>query len=100
MQVQAALYLLDNQTPMLILSGKVGYEAGEMTLPVSTEGKTILSLEEMLADSEGTALASLSDDLQNLGLIKLLSNAMDAMPDEITLLFNMMTSVESDSVAE
>lgn len=99
-QVQAALYLLDNQTPMLILSGKVGYEAGEMTLPVSTEGKTILSLEEMLADSEGTALASLSDDLQNLGLIKLLSNAMDAMPDEITLLFNMMTGVESDSVAE
>lgn len=98
--LQAALYLLDNQTPMLTLSGKVGYEAGEMTLPVSTEGKTILSLEEMLADSEGTALASLSDDLQNLGLIKLLSNAAEAMPDEITILLNMMMATEGDSVAE
>lgn len=92
---KAELYLLDAANPLLTLAGELAQGVGEVNGTVSTEGKTVLSLEQLMTldeDAAEEALEGLEEDVQNFGLFTLLGNAANAMPDEMNTLLALMQS--------
>ena len=87
-----ALYFMTNQAPLLSLSC-VTVPGGEITAELTAEGKTVLSLEEIAADEEGTLSGGLLLDVTSYGLNNLIANAAIAMPDEVTALVTALTAM-------
>lgn len=95
LQGKAEFYLLDAENALLTLKGELTQGVGELTNTVSTEGKTVLALEELMAmdeDALDAALEGLGEDVENFGLFTLLGNAANAMPDEMNALMALMQS--------
>lgn len=95
LQGKAEFYLLDAENALLTLKGELTQGVGELTNTVSTEGKTVLALEELMAmdeDALDEALTGLAEDVENFGLFTLLGNAANAMPDEMNVLIALMQS--------
>ena len=65
------------------------YKGGELTASFDEEGKTVLAIEDALQDQEGTVLNALLTDLQTNGLMAVIGNAMQVMPQEINGLMTM-----------
>ena len=77
------------------------YKGGELTASFDEEGKTVLAIEDALQDQEGTVLNALLTDLQTNGLMAVIGNAMQVMPQEINGLMTMfMGGAQQEAPAE
>lgn len=93
---EIALYFMTNQAPLLGVSC-LTVPGGELTASMTTEGKTVISLEELMADEEGTLSGGLQLDVMSFGLNNLIANAAAAMPDEVTALVTALTAPAQDA---
>lgn len=93
------LYLGDTSAPLLALTGNT-VPGGEITAPVSLEGKTVLTLEQLASDAEGTLAQGLVMDVMGYGLNNLIANAATVMPDEVSALVNLLAPAEDTTEAE
>lgn len=85
--VSTSLYCMDPDTPVMVAFDAVT-PGGELNLPLYGDDKTVVSVEEMLQETEGGKVsktgALLMVDLINNGLSGLIQNIVNAIPDEIS----------------
>ena len=93
-----SLYLGDASSPLLTLTG-VTVPGGEIA-PVSLEGKTLVTLEQLTNDEEGTLVQGLVMDVMGYGLNNLIANAAAVMPDEVSALVELLAPAEDTAEAE
>lgn len=86
-----SLYMMNDQAPLFTLDA-LTVPGGEITASPDTEGKTLVSLEALMADEEGTLSGNLLMDIMSYGLNTLIANASIVMPDEVTALVNAMSA--------
>lgn len=83
MTVHSNLYFMDPEKPLLCET--VTFTFGDVpAIAFDDEGKTAIALEDMMQDAEGKTVGALLNDLSVNGLGMLLTNAMQAMPEEIS----------------
>ena len=73
---------------------------GELTLGFDTEGKTVVTVEEIMADEEGNLLNGLMMDAMSNGLNGLLAKAAEVMPEEVTALVNLFMGTGEEAITE
>ena len=72
------LFVMDKENPFLTVTVTID-EAGERTLAMDTEGKTVLSAEELMSGSD--AAGGLVNDIMTNGLGSLISSVMEEVPE-------------------
>ena len=81
------LYFMDPENPIL-----TGYETvtpgGELTVPLYSEDKAVISMEEMSQDKDGGSFISLTMDLMFNGMPGLINNLRKVMPEEVITLLS------------
>jgi len=95
---EEALYFMNNEKPLVISLTDFAV-GGEVTLSFDAEGKTVLPVEELMADQEGQLSSGLMVDLMSNGLSTLLGKAAEVMP-EVTDLFNALTGAGQTGIEE
>lgn len=89
------LYFMDLATPLLTVAVTVAPE-GERTLPMDTEGKTVLPIEGMM-NGESEAGNALVMDIMTNGLNELMPKLTKAVPEIQDLINLMMVSPAAES---
>ena len=79
------VYFMNTEQPLLSVSVEIT-EDGDRTLPVDAEGKTVLAIEDIMANGNGEAAQGLYADIQTNGLGALMSVAMQQVPELGTLM--------------
>ena len=98
-QVEEELYVMNTDAPLLTANLTV-VPGGELTLSFDEEGKTVLPIEQLMADEEGEAANGLLMDVMSNGLNSVLAKAAEAMPEEVTELINMINGAGEAEIAE
>ena len=92
LHIEEQMYFMTDEKPLLTSVTDVA-QGGERTLPFDTEGKTVLTIEELMNDKEGTLAQGLLMDAMSNGLASLIAKASSVMPDEVTGLVNLVMGV-------
>ncbi|MBR1708671.1 MAG: hypothetical protein IJ719_07585 [Clostridia bacterium] len=82
------LYVMNPDSPVMVKTEALT-PGGELTLPLYSDEKTVLSIEDILQEEEGKAGALVMVDLLNNGVSGLINNIVKAIPDEITTLLTV-----------
>lgn len=98
-QVEEELYFMNTDAPLLT-SNLTIVPGGELTLSFDPEGKTVLPIEQLMADEEGEAANGLMIDVMSNGLNSVLAKAAEAMPEEVTALINLINGAGEAAIAE
>ena len=98
-QVEEELYVMNTDAPLLTANMTI-VPGGELTLSFDEEGKTVLPIEQLMADEEGEAANGLLMDVMSNGLNSVLAKAAEAMPEEVTELINLFTGAGEAAIAE
>ena len=85
----ADLYVMDTEKPLLSLKITVS-EAAERTLSLDPEGRSVVTLEEIMGGNGSEAAAGLVKDIQT-NLILLLSKVVKAVPEAQNLMMLLMS---------
>lgn len=89
--VDVTLYYLTDQMPLITISA-LTTEGGVITPPEFTEEQTVIALEDLMADEDGTVTGMLTADIMGFGLNYLIGNAAIAMPEEVSALIMMLSA--------
>jgi hypothetical protein len=98
-QMEEELYVMNTDAPLMTANMTV-VPGGELTLSFDAEGKTVLPIEQLIADEEGEAANGLMIDAMSNGLNGVLAKAAEAMPEEVTALINLFTGAGEAAIAE
>lgn len=86
------LYTEDYLMDKLISTQTVVFgQGGERTFTVLDENKTAVSVEQLMADTEGEISGALLADVMSNGLGALIAKVSQIMPDEVNALMNLFT---------
>lgn len=98
--VYAESYLMDMENP--ITTETLAFlEGGERTFAVLDENKTVIGVEQLMADTEGEYTNALMADVMSNGLGALIAKISEIMPEEMAALMTMMYPAEAvEGVAE
>ena len=95
MDMNAGLYFLFEDQPLLSVAGSY-IPGGQLTSPLTIEGKTVISMATPtnVEDYEAyqSNVASLGMEVASVGLNNIIANAAAAMPEEITALVTYLTA--------
>ena len=100
LHAEEELYFLNEESPLLTEVVDVVFDAAEVTADFSGEGKTVLNIEQLLNDKEGQYSGELMMDVMNNGLTNLLGKAMNAMPEEVANLMNLLMPASETAIGE
>ena len=96
--VSADLYFMDpekalaNETTVITMGGK-------RTATVSTENKTVIYMEDLMNQEDGTAIQTLMMDVMSNGLNGLITRAAEVMPEEIAALTTLFMGSGEEAAA-
>ena len=88
--VTVALYFMNPMAPIATIS-LVTVPGAESTLALDSEGKTIVTIEDLMNDESGAAVQGLMTDLSTYGLMGLLSKAASIMPEDVSVLMSLLS---------
>ena len=88
--VTVALYFMNPTAPIATIS-LVTVPGAESTLALDSEGKTIVTIEDLMNDESGAAVQGLMTDLTTYGLMGLLSKAASIMPEDVSVLMSLLS---------
>ena len=95
MDMNAGVYFLFEDQPLLSVTGSY-IPGGQLTSPLTIEGKTVISMATPTNAEDYEAyqsnVASLGMEVASVGLNNIIANAAAAMPEEITALVTYLTA--------
>ena len=90
LQLSSATYLFDMENPIatdLVTLAR----SGERDFTVLDENKAEITVEQLMADSEGETIGALLGDVMSNGLGALLAKVSEIMPDEVAALMTLLS---------
>ena len=93
------LYVMDREKPLVCERATIVME-GQLSAPVSTEGKTVVAIESLMGDESGDAASNLLTDLLTNGLLgNVVGTLSQAMPDEFNAIFGLFMGGDTEQLA-
>ena len=96
--ISVALYFMNPMAPVAVV--KVGIVPGaESTFALDGEGKTVVTIEQLMNDETGEVSSGLLMDVMYYGLSGVMAKAAQIMPEEVTALMGLLSGSGSGSVS-
>jgi hypothetical protein len=97
--IDAFLYFMDGENPLIEEVATVA-QGGERTFAVLDENKTIITVEQLLADTEGEIANALMGDLMGNGLGGLIAKVSEIDPEAVSTIMSLFMPTEGPVAVE
>ena len=97
--IDAFLYFMDGENPLIEEVATVA-QGGERTFAVLDENKTIITVEQLLADTEGEIANALMGDLMGNGLGGLIAKVSEIDPEAVSTIMSLFMANEGPVAVE
>ena len=91
--VTVGLYFMNPMAPVAVITVET-VPGAENTFALDSEGKTVVTLEQLMNDDTGAAASGLLSDVMYYGLSGLMAKAAQLMPEDVTALMSLLSGAE------